>query len=651
MSSMNRMKELIALLNEASRKYYQEDTEIMSNREYDALYDELLTLEDETGTVLAGSPTQKVGYEILSSLPKKAHARRMLSLNKTKSVEELAAFLGSHEGVLSWKLDGLTVVLTYEGGVLSEALTRGNGEVGEVITPNARTFENIPKKIPFSGKLVLRGEAVISYNDFEKINASLGEEEEPYKNPRNLCSGSVRQLNSEITAKRHVNCHIFAVVSAEGIELPDRFSERLEWVRGLGFEPVDYRRVRAGTIAEAVEEFAEEIVDYPLPSDGLVLLFNDSAYGESLGETAKYPRNAIAFKWKDEISETVLRAVEWSPSRTGRINPVAIFDPVEIEGTTVSRASLHNISIVEELKLGIGDRITVFKANMIIPQVFENLTKSDTLEIPTSCPTCHERAEIRMLNESKELICTNIQCPEKLIGSMEHYVSRNAMNIDGLSVKTLETFLAAGILKEIPDLYRLPEKKDEILALGGFGEKSYSKLVTSVDASRTVTAGAFLNALGIPGVGEQMAKIIADAFSDDWRKIVSATEEELMSIDGVGAVIAQGYVDFFANEKNQELVRRLEQELTVVKRGKKQDNEYLNGKTLVITGSLEYFENRDALKELLERAGAKVTGSVSKKTDYLVNNDVNSTSSKNRKAKELGIPVITEDRLRIWLGE
>lgn len=639
------MKELVQILSEASKAYYMEDREIMSNFEYDKLYDELLALEKETGVILSDSPTQKVGYEVVSSLPKEAHPSPMLSLDKTKEVEALQAWLGDHEGVLSWKLDGLTVVLTYENGVLTKAVTRGNGEIGEVITPNARTFKNIPKSIPVNGRFTVRGEAIIFYSDFNALNETIADAEAKYKNPRNLCSGSVRQLNSEITAQRNVRFFAFSMVDPEDAKLAEKVGgtirERFEFLRSIGFDTVDYRMVTMSDLPENVRWFSEAIASNDFPSDGLVLSYNDIAYGRSLGRTAKFPRDSIAFKWQDEEAETTLLDVEWSPSRTGLINPVAIFEPVELEGTVVQRASVHNISIMKELALGKGDRIKVYKANMIIPQISENLTRSGLLTIPDTCPACGHPTVIKNENDTETLNCPNPECPAKDLKRFSLYVSRNAMNIDGISEATLERFIDQGFLKQLSDLYHLDRYKDEIVAMDKLGEKSYANLIASVEASRSAHLANLIYALGIPNVGLSNAKLIVKHFDQDPENCFDAPYEELCEIEGIGAVIAESYVAFFADEGHRSELDSLLKELVLVKEESSLPQD-LAGKTFVITGSLESYPNRDALKKEIEDRGGKVAGSVSAKTSYLINNDITSTSGKNKKAKELGVPIITE---------
>lgn len=642
-SKMDRIKELVELLNKAGKSYYSEGRELMSNYEYDALYDELGMLEKETGYILSNSPTVNVGYEVLSELPKERHESPMLSLDKTKSPEALAEWLGSQKGLLSWKLDGLTIVLTYDNGQLQKAVTRGNGEVGEIITNNARVFKNVPVTIPFKGKLVLRGEAIITYSDFERINEQIPEADAKYKNPRNLCSGSVRQLNNEITAQRNVHFFAFTLVSAQDVDFDNSRQRQFEWLKDQGFSVVEYKMVTKDTILDTIEWFEKTIVTNDFPSDGLVILYDDIAYGDSLGRTAKFPRNAMAFKWTDETAETTLREIEWSASRTGLINPVAVFDPVELEGTQVSRASVHNISIVESLKLGIGDRIKVFKANMIIPQIAENLTQSGNLEIPEVCPVCGGKTQIKQVNDVKTLYCINEDCQAKHVKSFAHFVSRDALNIDGLSEATLEKFIQHGFLKNFCDLYHLEKFRDEIIALDGFGEKSYENLLTSVENSRNTTLPKFIYGLGIANVGLSNAKMIVQALGNDIEKIIHAGRHELEKIDGVGAVIADTFASYFENEKNKEEFYKLLQEMHIEKAPDNQNNQILTGKVFVITGSLEHFENRNQLKERIEQLGGRVTGSVTGKTSYLINNDSHSTSSKNKTAAKLGVPVITEN--------
>ena len=641
-----RIKELVAVLNQASRAYYQADGEIMSNREYDRLYDELVHLEEETGIVLSSSPTVNVGYEVVSSLPKKQHPSPMLSLDKTKDPAALAAWLGDQEGLLSWKLDGLTIVLTYTDGQLSDAVTRGDGITGEVITGNAKVFDNVPLTIPAKEETVIRGEAVISYPQFEQINASIEDAEARYKNPRNLCSGTVRQLDSSVTASRHVLFYAFLLASGGG-DLKRR-RDQMEWLRAQGFETVENIPVDKDTVEEAVASFADRIADFEIPSDGLVLTFDDIAYGRSLGTTAKFPRDSIAFKWQDELAETTLRQILWNPSRTGLINPIAVFDPVELEGTTVSRASVHNLSIVEQLQLVPGDRIQVYKANMIIPQIEKNLSAKagrPAAEPPGTCPACGEETVVRDENGIRTLRCPNPDCPAKKIKSFTHFVARTAMNIEGLSEATLEKLIGIGALHQLADIFRLDRFKEEIVEMEGFGEKSFENLITACDKASHTTPDRLLNSLGIPGIGAANAQMICRAAGNQWEKISQMTEEQLLSIDGIGDVLAGDFTAFFADEDNRRMLGELLPLLTLDEHFEERTDQPLQGKTFVITGSLETFENRDAAKAKIQELGGKVAGSVSKKTDYLVNNDIGSGSSKNKKAKELGIPIITEDEL------
>ena len=620
------MQELVERLNKAAKAYYQDAEEIMSNYEYDKLYDELLKLEKELGITLSNSPTVNVGYEVLSELPKERHERPMLSLDKTKEIGELEEFVGEHETLMSWKMDGLTIVLTYRDGELYKAVTRGNGEVGEVVTANARVFRNVPLKISYKGELILRGEAVIGYKDFEKINEEIADADARYKNPRNLCSGSVRQLNNEITAKRNVRFYAFTLVQAGDVDFHNSRKEQMEWLASQGFEVVEYRMVTRDTVRSTVEEFARKIKDNDFPSDGLVLTYDDIAYGQSLGRTSKFPRDSYAFKWADEVRETRLTEIEWSPSRTGLINPVAIFEPVELEGTTVSRASVHNLSIMEELELGVGDTIEVYKANMIIPQIAENLTRSGVKDIPDACPVCGGKTEIRKDGNAKTLYCTNPDCQAKHLKSFALFVSRDALNIEGLSEATLEKFIAMGYIKEYADIFHLERYREEICRMEGFGEKSYQNLAESIEKARTTTLPRVIYGLGIANIA-----------------MLQASEEDLSAISGVGGVIAGAFVTYFRQEKHLESFRNLLKELVLPEEEGEEKEQIFAGVNFVITGSVEHFANRNEVKALIESLGGKVTGSVTSKTNYLINNDVASTSSKNKKANELGIPIISEE--------
>ena len=641
-----RIRELIGTLRAAGRAYYQESREIMSNFEYDKLYDELVSLEKETGIVFANSPTQNVGYEVVSALPKERHEKPMLSLNKTKSVEELADWLGGQTGLLSWKMDGLTIVLTYQNGTLVKAVTRGNGEIGEVITANAKAFVNVPLNISYQGELILRGEAIIRYSDFEKLNEQIEDVDAKYKNPRNLCSGSVRQLNSEITAQRQVHFYAFSLVKADGIDFKNSRKEQFEWLKTQGFEVVEYHEVTKETLPETVKMYSEAIAENDTPSDGLVLLYDDIAYGQSLGRTAKFPRDSIAFKWADEIQETKLLYIEWSASRTGLINPVAVFEPVELEGTTVSRASVHNISIMEALELGAGDRITVYKANMIIPQIADNLTRSGVRDIPEACPVCGGQTEVRQLNDVKSLYCTNPDCQAKKIKSFTLFTSRDALNIAGLSEATLEKFIGVGMIHEYADIFHLDRHQEEIVEMDGFGQKSYDNLIAAAEKASHTTLPRMVYGLGVAGIGLANAKMICRHFKNDFEAMRHATVEELVEIDGIGEVLAQAWTAFFSDGKNNAIVDHLLAELTF-EAGDEESSEGADeafaGMNFVITGSLEHFKNRKELQELIERRGGKVTGSVTSKTNYLINNDVASSSSKNKKARELGVPILSEE--------
>lgn len=650
-SKADRIKELTEILNRASKAYYMQDTEIMSNYEYDALYDELVQLEKETGITLSNSPTIHVGYEVVSELPKEEHEYPMLSLDKTKDVQTLSDWLGDQMGVLSWKMDGLTIVLTYDNGELVKAVTRGNGYVGEVITNNAKVFKNVPHRIAFKGKLTLRGEAVIKYSDFNALNNQIEDSEAKYKNPRNLCSGSVRQLNNAVTAERNVFFFAFTLVVAEGEDFHNSRMQQFEWLRSQGFDVVEHVQVDRESLPSYVSQFAERITENDFPSDGLVLILEDIAYGESLGTTAKFPRNAIAFKWADEIRETHLLDVEWSASRTGLINPIAVFEPVELEGTTVSRASLHNISILRALQLGRGDLIQVYKANMIIPQIAENLTRSDSLEIPSVCPVCGETTEIRSLNDVSSLYCLNEECPAKHVKQFSLFVSRDAFNIEGMSEATLEKLIQHGFLHEPADLFHLDNYHDEIVQLDGFGEKSYQRLMASVQKARKITLAKLIYSLGILNIGLSNARLLCRHYKNDLQALMSASTEELTAIDGIGPVIAGSFTDYFADEHHKKELEDLLGEVEIEQENFEAEDRIFDGKIFAITGSLEHFKNRNALKELLEEKGAKVAGSVSSKTSYLINNDAASASSKNKKARELGVSVITEEELMALMGK
>lgn len=639
---IERIRELMGMLLPAGRAYYQESRELMSNLEYDKLYDELASLEQETGVTFGSSPTRNVGYEIVSALPKERHEKPMLSLSKTKNVNELKEWLGVQNGLLSWKMDGLTIVLTYENGTLTKAVTRGSGEIGEVITGNARVFANVPLNIAFKGTLILRGEAVIRYSDFKKINEEIEEVESKYKNPRNLCSGSVRQLNSEITAQRNVRFFAFSLVMANGVDFNNSRKEQFLWLKSQGFEVVDFKEVTADNLLETVNEFSEAITGYDVPSDGLVLLYDDIEYGISLGRTAKFPRDSIAFKWADELQETVLSYIEWSASRTGLINPVAVFEPVELEGTTVSRASVHNISIMEALKLGAGDRITVYKANMIIPQIAENLTRSGVRDIPAECPVCGGDTEIRCVGDVRSLYCTNPDCQAKKIKSFTLFTSRDALNIGGLSEATLEKLIGVGFIHEYADIFHLDRYENEIVVMEGFGQKSYDNLIASVKKAKDTTLPRVVYGLGVAGIGLANAKMLCRSFGNDFEAMRHAQKEELVAVDGIGGVLADAWNDYFNNEKNNESVDHLMKELAIEITPEKEENTDFNGMTFVITGSVEHFKNRKEIQALIEERGGKVTGSVTAKTTYLINNDTLSGTSKNKSAKELGIPIISE---------
>ena len=650
MNKVERIKELIEILNRAGKAYYQEGNEIMTNYEYDALYDELLELEKETGVVFSESPTINVGYEVLSELPKEAHSSPMLSLDKTKEVSELRDFLKDKEGVLSWKLDGLTVVLTYNDGKLVKAVTRGNGEIGEVITNNAKVFKNVPLNINFKGELVVRGEAVISYDDFEAINKEITDDDAKYKNPRNLCSGSVRQLNSKITKERNVRFNVFSLVKAEGVDFENSLMKQFEFVKNLGFDVVYHVLVNADTIENEVKNFATRIENFELPSDGLVLIYDDLAYGESLGRTAKFPRNGIAFKWKDETALTNLEYIEWSTSRTGLINPIAVFKPVSLEGTTVTRASVHNVSIVKSLKLGINDEIEVYKANMIIPQIARNITMSGNIDIPCECPACGGVTEIRMVNDVESLYCTNSKCVAKFVKKFAHFVSRDAFNVDGLSEETLEKFIDRGYIREYADIFKLQAHEEEIVNMPGFGKKSYDNIIAATKKASNIVLPKLIYSLGIPNIGLSNAKVICKYFNYDFEKMRQADVTEFTVIEGIGEVIAKSFVEYFMDHENTVAVNNLFECINVSVEKLETTESTITGKNFVITGNVFKYNNRNELKEHIEKLGGKVTGSVTSKTDYLINNDIESGSGKNKKAKELGIAIITEDEFIEMIG-
>lgn len=648
MDQKQEMIELVNKLNKAARAYYATDEEIMTNLEYDALYEKLEKLEQETGMILSNSPTQRVGYEILSELPKVAHATPMLSLDKTKDPNTLRDWLNFHQGVMSWKLDGLTIVLTYNNGELIQAVTRGNGEEGEVITNNARVFENIPLKIAYQDELVVRGEAIITYDDFEKINAAIEIESEKYKNPRNLCSGSVRQLNNKITKERHVRFVAFNLVGANIDDQNSRMTQ-FSWLSSLGFEVVEHYLVDEGNILDTIRNFEQKIQENPYPSDGLVLTYEDIAYGQSLGRTSKFPRHSIAFKWQDEQKETRIKEIEWSASRTGLINPVAIFEPVELEGTTVSRASLHNVSILENLEIGIGDRVLVYKANMIIPQIAENLDRSRQLTIPDVCPVCQGKTIIKDDDGIRTLYCTNPDCQAKHLKSFVHFVSRDAMNIEGLSEMTLEKFIALGYIKEFADLFKLDQYRLRIENMEGFGKKSYANLTKSLIKAKQTTAVRFLYGLGIPNIGLANAKLIVAHFKGNIETIRTANLESLIEIDGIGEVMAKAFVSYMSDEKKQKVMDDLLEVVEIEPYQASDEPAIFLGLTFCVTGTVMQFKNRNELKAVIEQRGGKVTGSVTSKTNYLINNDITSSSGKNKKAKELNVPIIEEATLVKWI--
>ena len=631
-----RIRSLIDILNKANEAYYYHDNEIMSNKEYDDLYDQLIQLENESGIIYSDSPTQNLGEHIYSSLPKVKHESPMLSLDKTKDRDALREWLGNKEGVLSWKLDGLTVVLTYENGKLEKAVTRGNGAIGEEITENAKFFKNVPLRIPFKGKLILRGEAVISYHDFETINV---EEQGRFKNPRNLASGSIRALDTNQVKKRKVQVIIFEVIQGSEANL---VTDKFTWISHLGFKPVDYEVVNADNILEKIQDFENRITSNNIPSDGLVLTFNDTAYGRSLGTTGKFPKHSMAFKWQDEVEETVLRSVEWNTSRTGLINPVAVFDPVYLEGTEVSRATLNNVSYIKDLQLGIGDTIEVYKSNMIIPTILSNKTKSNNLIIPVVCPTCGMQARLIRSNNTEILQCMNLDCPARFLNKLIHFCSRDAMDIQGLSIKTLEFVIKQGWVNNFLDLYNLQNYERKWAMMRGFSTVSVRKYLAAIENSKKTESARFLYALGIPKIGRHQSQSLIQVYKS-WDAFIQAVKSntDFSHIDGVGDCLNQNIHNWYNGFYKQDQIEKLaslmifeDQEITT--------SDILKGKTFCITGKLNMFANRSDLVKFIEQQGGKVSGSVSKNTDYLINNDKGSNSSKNKKAIELGVSIITE---------
>lgn len=658
-----RMLYLVDLLNKASSAYYNEDTEIMSNFEYDAYYDELCQLEEKEGIVLENSPTQKAGFEVVSNLQTAKHEFPALSLDKTKSRVSLIPWLNGKEGVLSWKMDGLTVVATYNNGKLISAVTRGNGYVGEIVTHNAKHFKGLPRTISFKKKLIVRGEAVMSYKDFETINNEIPNIESKYKNARNLASATVRLLDANKSAQRPISLFVFDLVFREGNNgenaLPKLKSEQFKWLETLGFNVVEYKVVSGETIVKEIENFENKLLQNPFPSDGLVLIFNDDEYGKSLGMTGKFPRNGIAFKWKDETVSTKITDIEWSASRTGLLNPVAIFEPVEIEGTTVSRASVHNVSIAESLQLGIGSTVEVLKANKIIPQIAKTTKSTGKTFVPDICPICGHKTQIRENDGIKTLYCTNPECSAKHVGKYVHFCARDCMNILGMSEATVSKFIECGIIKEYADFFRF-DKHPEIKTMEGFGEKSFQKMISSSEeALNKADFVHIIHSFGIPNVGLGQAKLLKKAveqwsyemypeFEMTYFDCLARMSEtfDFETIDGFGQIIAKSLLNWIDKNmvKDTEVMNfiTLVPALWIPKKEEKKASA-IAGKTFVITGSVNHYKNRDALKEFIESLGGKTSGSVSAKTDFLINNDVTSTSGKNKKAKELGVKIISED--------
>ena len=661
MDKINIIKQLVELLNKANKAYYEKSNPIMTDREYDQLYNELVSLEKETGVILSGSPTQYAGYNIESKWDKITHEFPALSLNKTKDRNELVNWLGDKEGVLSWKEDGLTMIMSYDNGSLSTLASRGNGIVGENLTKNARYIHGIPLEIPYKGHLVVRGEALISYKTFEEINNLIENEEDRFKTPRNLASGTIRNLDSKIVANRNIEVKAFELVYADN--MPKTYTEALNWLYDLGFDVVEYKEVTKDSLLEIIEWFESKIKDNEYSSDGLVLVYNDIAYGKSLGTTSKFPLSGIAFKWNDDTYETTVTGIEWYASRNS-LNPVLVFNTVNIDGSDINKASIHNVNIMKSLELGIGDTVEIYLANKIIPQVADNQTRSNTFEIPDKCSVCGSPTEIITSEDgiTQILVCTSESCPGKLLGKLKLFCSKEGMDIEGLSEATLQTFIDKGWLKDISDIYKLHLHETQMQHMKGFGKRSVTKLLNAIDESRTVTMANFIRALGIPLIGKTQSKALSDLCSGNIEKfedMVYCETDFSNKLDGFGEKRSNSILNWFGDETNFEIYNKLKKELTFIATDgfmnkpegednmSENNNNYkdLSGQMFVITGSLNHFANRDELKSLLESLGAKVSGSVSKKTTALICNDSDSGSTKSRKAAELGIPVWTEDEL------
>lgn len=653
MDKVKRIKELVEQLNEYRDAYYNEARSDVSDAEYDRLFDELSELENETGVVYTNSPTQSVGYEVKSELEKVKHSHPMLSLDKTKSVDDLVKFARDKDCILSLKMDGLTCLLTYENGELVQAETRGDGEIGELITHNARVFDNIPLSIDYKGHFEIEGEAIITYEDFDKINKSLPDDKK-YKNPRNLASGSVRQLDSKIAAQRHIKFIAWKVPTEIA---SNSFINRLQYAVELGFDTVPFLSIRGNYNAEfiniVIEQLQRRANERSFPIDGLVATYNDITYGELLGMTGHHPKHSIAFKFYDEEVETVLKNIEWSMGKIGSLTPVAIFDPVEIDGTMVERASLHNVSILTKLDLQIGDTIIVYKANQIIPQVKENLSAKDResayIRIPSQCPVCESPTQIVKENDSEVLMCTNPHCKGKLLGRVSHFVSKKGMDISGLSEETIKKFIELGWIAEITGIYNLDQYYDRLSTMSGFGKKSVDKLRKSIETSKTVRLDKFIASLSIPGIGTSQSKELVKAFGA-WDKFRDASigYYNFTQLDGFGDVLNNNIHSWFEDMSN--IADYLASLMTFESEDNSKTNNSLNGKSFVVTGKVYKFKNRDEVKEAIEKFGGKVTGSVTKSTFALINNDIESNSSKNKKAKELGVQIINEEQLIEMLG-
>lgn len=643
MNKIETIKNLTAKLLQYCDEYYNLDRPTISDAEYDKKFDELKSLEDETGFWLANSPTRKVQGQVLDCFTKVKHSKPMLSAAKTKDANEIKKFIGNRPFYCSYKLDGLTLVVRYENGEFVQAVTRGNGEIGEDVTAQAMMISNLPMHIDYNDKLELRGECVISWKNFHKINESL---DEPYSHPRNLAAGSLRQLDTNITKQRNLSYVVFECVSDlyDNNALFDSKLDELGYLDCLGFETVGRC---TGNIDDCIEGMQPEWYQYPC--DGLIFEMCMKSYSKTLPVTAHHEGCRMALKWADEMYETTLRDVEWNPTRSGLIAPVAIFDEIDLDWALTTRATLHNLSIIEQLELGIGDTITVYRSNMVIPKVYDNLTRSNTLTIPTTCPCCGEPTEIKYTDNSKVLMCTNPNCAAKKLAQFTHFVSRKAMNIDGLSEKTLELLISHGFLHNYKDIYHLKEHRDKLILLDGLGAKSVDKLLDSIEKSRDVTLDRFITALGIPNVGSSAAKAINQKFNGSYVDFVNAIgrQFDFTTLYDFGETMNDSIYNWF--EDNKEDMHNLAKELyfDTYEPIAVSENPFV-GKTLVVTGKLNHF-TRDSINAKITSIGAKTAGSVSKKTDFLITTDA-SGSSKYKKAMELGVPVISEEEFLNMIG-